>query len=330
MRPRRLLLVALATAPFLLRSQGARSQAKQKPVVIAWLALGPSASDQALAPFKEGLARLGWKEGAQYVLEARWAEGSAERLMALAHELVALRPAVMVGTSAQATTRLARASSTIPIVQATGTSPVETKLAASLARPGGIVTGLTNLATEISEKLAELLSTVEPKVKRVGFLIHQGVKKDAMPSQLAAARRSAERFSFEPHFAHAATADELERALAAFAAQGVQALLSMPSPYYVAERSRILGFAHAQRWPVVTNARTWPEHGALFSYGIDGAANHRRAAYYVDRILKGAKPGDLPIEQPREFELIVNLRVAKTLGLRIPQAMLLQASRLIE
>jgi putative tryptophan/tyrosine transport system substrate-binding protein len=306
------------------------AQAKRTPVVIGWLHVSSrEAGASTFIAFKEGLAGLGLKEGAHVLIEARWADGRVDRLPALAEELAAKKPAVIVANSAQVAHVLVKAAPDTPIVQATGTNPVESGLAASLARPGGMLTGLTNLASELSEKLVELLIAIAPKVKRVGFLIHFGTR-GIMPGQLDAARRSASRYAVEAHFAHPTKPEEVEPAFEALAKQRVQALIVMPTPFFVAERPRIISLAQAQRWPLVATSRTWAEQGALLSYGIDNLANFRRAAWYVDRILKGTKPGDLPIEQPTTFELLVNLKTAKALGITIPQSVLLQASRVIE
>ena len=328
---RRILLAAAAAWPMMGWTARAAAQSKRAPIVIGWLHLGSrEAGASTFVAFKEGLAGLGLKEGAQVLIEARWADSRVDRLPALAEELAAKKPAVIVASSAQTATVLVKAAPNTPIVQATGTNPVETGLAASLARPGGMVTGLTNLASELSEKLLELLVAVAPKVKRVGFLIHFSASGRIMPSQLDAARRSASRYSVEAHFAHPTKPEEIEPAFAALARQGVQALIVMPTPFFAVERPRIISLAQAHRWPIVATAARWAEQGGLLSYGIDNLANFRRAAWYVDRILKGTKPGDLPFEQPTKFELAVNLKTAKALGLVIPQSVLLQATQVIE
>lgn len=193
-----------------------------------------------------------------------------------------------------------------------------------------MVTGLTNLATELSEKLVELLVAVAPKVRRVGFLVHAGRDGRTHPGQLDAARRSASAHSVEAYFAQPTKAEDIEPAIAALARQGVQALIVMPTPFFVGERARIVTLAQAQRWPLVSTSRAWAEQGALLTYGVDNLANYRRAAWYVDRILKGTKPGDLPIEQPTKFELIINRKAARALGITIPDSILVQASQVIE
>ena len=328
---RRLFIAGAAAWPMMGWAPCAAAQSKRTPIVIGWLHFDShKAGASSLVAFKDALAALGLKEGTQIFIEARWAEGRPDRIPALADELAAKKPAVIVSVSGQVTSILAKAAPDIPIVQASGTNPVEIGLAAGLARPGGMVTGITNLNIELSEKLVELLVAVDRKLKRVGFLVHVNIGGKAMTSQIAAARRSAAAYSVEAYFAQPAKVDEIEPALSTLAGQGVQALISMPSPLLNAERSRIIGLAKAQRWPVAATAPAWAEQGALLSYGVDNLPNYRRAAYFVDRILKGTKPGDLPIEQPSHVALVVNLRTAKTLGITIPQVVLLQATKVIE
>ena len=307
----------------------AQAQAKQKPVMIGWLHAGTrEAGAPFVAAFKEGLSALGWREGTHVVIEERWAEGRFERLPVLARELAARKPAVLVATSAAVVTRLADAAPNIPIVQASGTNPVGTRLAKSLAQPGGMVTGITSLSHELSEKLVEMLVATAPAVKRVGFLLDGNLRTPE--TWMDPARRSAAQYAVEAYFAQAATAEEIEPAVSTLAKQGAQALIPLPSPFLASQRASIIKHTQAQRLPVVGSLRVWAEQGALLSYGADTSENYRRAAYYVHRILKGAKPGNLPIEQPTKFELVINLKTAKALGITIPQSILVRADRVIE
>jgi putative ABC transport system substrate-binding protein len=208
-----------------------------------------------------------------------------------------------------------------------GNDPVAGGLVTSLARPGGMVTGLAGFGDELSGKYLELLLAVAPKVKRVGFLVPA---KGAVSGPLVeAARRSAAHHALDARFAEAGAPEEIEPAMSRLAKEGAQALAMLPFALLTSERQRILKVALARRLPVVGGSG-WAEAGALLSYGADTIANHRRAAYYVDKILKGAKPGDLPIEQPTKFELVVNMKTAKALGLTIPQPFLMRADRVIE
>ena len=326
---RRAFLLATAAWPALAWTGAAFAQTKKAPVVIGWLsAFSRELDERSFAEFKEGLAALGWKEGAQYVIEERWADGRRERLQPLAQELAAKKPAVIVAAPLPAVVAAAKAAPNIPVVQATGTSPVARGLAASLARPGGMVTGVTNIVTDVSEKYLELLLAAVPKLRHVGFLVDsRGTNRAAY---LEMARRSAAHHSVEARFAEAASSEEIEPAISRLAKEGAQALVVFGSPTFLGERRRIVKLALARRWPVIASQREWADEGALLTYGADASANYRRAAYYVDRILKGAKPGDLPIEQPTKFELVVNMKTAKALGLTISQSLLFRADRVIE
>jgi putative ABC transport system substrate-binding protein len=305
------------------------AQSKQ-PVLIGWLNTDSrDLSGQNLTAFKEGLATLGWKEGAQYVIEERWANARKDRLQPLAEELAARKPAVIVAAVSPAVFAAAKAAPRTPIVIASSGDPVALGLVKSLARPGGMITGVTTLSPTLSEKYLELLLVVQPKLKRIGFLVDSNAPGRALHRE--AARRSAAQYQVEVRFAEAASPEEIESAISRLAKEGAQALIVMPGPTLRAGRGRIVKFALAQRWPVVAGAGGgWAEAGALLSYSADTLANFRRAAYYVDRILKGAKPADLPIEQPTKFELVLNLKTAKALKLEIPRELAVWADRVIE
>jgi putative ABC transport system substrate-binding protein len=191
-----------------------------------------------------------------------------------------------------------------------------------------MVTGFSNVSSVISEKYVELLLAAAPKLRRIGFLLDTTSGNLAMI--MANARRAAAQYSVEGRYAEVARPEEIEPALSRLAKEGVQALVVMPGPTFSAEPRRIVKSAQVQRWPMISGRREFAEEGALLSYGVDVSALYRRAAYYVDRILKGAKPGDLPIEQPTKFELVVNLKTAKALGLTISQDLLFRADKVIE
>ena len=327
MTSRRHLLIALGAAA--LSPRMALAQSKQAPVLVGWLHFGSRESGaRFFSAFSDGLAALGWKPGAQIAIEQRWADGRLERLPPLATDLAAKMPAIIVAAPNQAVAAAAKAAPNTPIVQANGSDPVLNGFAKSLARPGGMITGLSNISTELTEKLVEFLLDATGDLRRVGFLVDStGAARGAA---LDAAKRAAARYGFEARIAEAARMEEIEPGVAQLAKEKVQGLVVPASPLFSFERRRILKLVQPHRWPVIGPGREWPEDGALLSYFVDAAENYRRAAYYVDRILKGAKPGDLPIEQPTKFELIVNLKTAKALGLTIPQPFLMRADRVIE
>ncbi len=259
--------------------------------------------------------------------EERWADGHNDRVPAYAGELAVKQTAAIVAFPVRAAAAAAKAAPKTPIV-VIGGDPVAARLVTSLARPGGMITGVSSVNTAISEKFLELLLAAAPKLRRIGFLIDSTAGSPAL--HVENARRSALQYSVEARIVEVARPEEVEPALWRLAREGVRALVVMPGEAAVVERRRIVKFAQEQRWPMIAVTGGFAEEGALLSYGADRVALFRRAAYYVDRILKGTKPGDLPIEQPTRFELVVNMKTAKALGLAIPQPFLMRADRVIE
>ena len=324
---RRRWLAAGAAWPALAWTGALRAQAKP-PVIIGWLeAANRERSSGFPKAFHQGMAALGWKLGAQYVLEERYADGRVERLPALAQEIAAAKPAVIVASSSTPTRAAAAAAPTTPIVLFNG-DPLANGLVTNLARPGGMITGTSNQTSETQYKVIELLIEAMPKLRRVGFLVSSASANRG--ANVIGIRQAAERFRVEPVIAEAAKPEDIEPAFAKLAKAKVQALVIMPSTWFSGHLSTIMPLALAQRWPAASVMEAVPPRGGLFSFGSNGAALARRAAYYVDRILKGAKPGDLPIEQPTTFDLVLNLKTAKALGIVLPQSMLIRATEVIE
>ena len=319
---RRRLLIALGTAAYVPRALF--GQTTRQPVLIGWLSPGTRAGNMLnLAAFKEGMAALGWKEGATYVLHERWADGQIARLPTLADEIAAYKPALIVAMIVPTARAVAKVAPNMPIVLIGG-DPVSARLVKSYAQPGGMITGIVTANTEISEKFVELLVTAAPNVRRVGFLISRNAANfDLLQGN---ARRSAAQYKVEPRFADMSRPDEIEPALSGLAKEGVQGLIMIAGAEF--DREPIVKFALNQRWPLVGGGAAGQD-GALISYGV-GTAIYRRAAYFVDRITKGARPMDLPIERPMTFELTVNLNTAKAIGLTMPPAIMVQATRVIQ
>jgi putative ABC transport system substrate-binding protein len=325
---RRQFVLAGASWPALAWAGTAFAQAKKAPVLIGWLNTDlRELSGQYFTAFKEGLAALGWKEGSQVVIEERWANGRVDRLQPLAEELAAKKPAIIVAALSAAVLAAAKAAPRTPIVMASGSDPVALGLVKSLARPGGLITGSTSVVANVAEKYLELLLAAAPKVKRVGVL--DDSTTPARASLMEAVRRSAAQYQVDARFAEAAKPEDIEPAISRLAKEGAQALVVAGGALLRNERQRIVKLALAQRWPVASGGG-WAEAGALLSYGADTLANYRRAAYFVDRILKGTKPGDLPIEQPTRFELVINIKTARALKLEIPRDLAVRADRVIE
>ena len=292
------------------------------------LAAGPHLRDA----FLQGLRDLGYVEGRNVVIEYRDAEGKLERLPALAAELVALKVDVILADGGTLGPRVAmQATTTIPIVFTSAADPVGSGLVTSLARPGGNVTGLSALGPELVGKRLELLKQAVPGIDRVAVLrggstLGERVLKDMLEAADVAARA----LGVQPQFIEARGPDEFARAFSAMTSARAGALTVLPSNMFVRERRRLVDLAAKNRLPAVYTSREFVDAGGLMSYGAHQPDLFRRAATYVDKILKGAKPGDLPIEQPTKFELVVNLKTAKALGLAIPQSLLLRADQVVE
>ena len=325
---RRGLILAAAAWPALAWMRAVSAQSKQ-PVLIGWLGFTSRESmARSFAAFKAELAALGWKEGAQIRIEDRWAQGQEDRLPFLTQELVGKKPALIVAWAMRVVVVAAKNASGIPIVMVTANDPVAAGLVTNLARPGGMITGIAGFNVDLAGKFLELLLAAAPKTRRVGFLAYS--RNPNHVRIMEAARRSVTQHSVEAHFAEVALREEIEPAILRLAKDGAQALVVLPGVLHGAERQRIMKLALAQRWPVVAALSSFAASGALLSYGTDFVASTRRAAHYVDRILKGTKPGDLPVEQPTKFELVINLKTAKALGLTIPPSLLMRADQVIE
>lgn len=326
MNNRRNLLIVLGTAPFAPRALFGQSK---QSVLIGWLgAGGPNWQRPLLAELKEGLAALGWKEGSQFRIEDRAADGQYDRLLSLAQELAAKKPALIVAVGLRAASQAVKAAPEIPIVMVAIGDPVAAGLVTSLARPGGMVTGLAGFSAELAAKHLELLLAAAPKLKRIGFLADSFSPNRA--EVMEAARRSVAHYAVEASFAEVASPEEIEPAISRLAKEGAQALVVLQGALLAAECPRIVRLGLEQRWPMVAGVRSFAVEGALLSYGSSAGARFRRAAYYVDRILKGAKPGNIPIEQPMTFEFVVNLKTAKALAITIPPWILLHADQVIQ
>ena len=284
---------------------------------------------ELLGAFRQGLRELGWIEGQNLVIEHRFAEGRAERFPDLAAALVRLRVDVIVTSSGEPAILAAkRATTTTPIVMAISGDPVETGLVASLARPGGNVTGLTILATEVAGKRLELLKEAVPRASRVAVLwnaAYPGKAFELRETQAAARVLGVSLWPVEVR-----EPNDLPGAFSAIARAGPDALITFADPLTNTERRRIVDFAVRNRLPMISAVRPFADEGGLMTYGPNIADMCRRAATYVDKILKGAKPADLPVEQPTKFDLVINLKTAKALGLTIPPSVLLRADRVIE
>jgi putative ABC transport system substrate-binding protein len=276
--------------------------------------------------FLEGLRQLGYVEGQNVVIERRFSEGKAERLPDLAAELVRLKVDVIVAAAITAD-EAKRATSTIPIVMTNHADPLGNRLVTSLARPGGNVTGLSTLSPDLVGKQLQLLKEAVRRLSRVAVLsnpTHPGHPRSLRETEVAA--RS---LKVRLQILEARAPTELAAAFSAVTKESADALLLLGDPMFFGERTRIVELAAKNRLPLMGGQTEYAEAGGLLAYGVDHRDSFRRAATYVDKILKGAKPGDLPVEQPTKFELVINLKTAKALGLTIPQSLLQRADQVI-
>ena len=278
--------------------------------------------------FREGLREHGWNEGVNIRIESRWVEGNVARLPEVAADLVRLKPDLIATRGSLFTGALKAATSSIPIVFVGHADPVETGHVASLARPGGNITGMAVLQTDLGPKGLELLHSVVPAAARIAVLWHPGTPS-AIPG-LKALEEPARLLRLQLQPVAARTAGELDSAFSTMARGGAQAVLVLSTPPFITARKRIAELAIAQRLPTLVQGRQFVEAGGLVSYYHNNVDTWRRATSYVDKILRGAKPEDLPVEQVTKFELLINLKTAKALGLTIPPALLLRADQTIE
>jgi putative ABC transport system substrate-binding protein len=271
------------------------------------------------------MRELGYVEGRTVIFEARGADAQSDRLTAVAAELVRLKVDMIVTSVTASVQAVRQTGTTIPIVMASG-NPLDSGLVASLARPGGNVTGLTTQSVELSAKRLQLAREIVPGAARLAIL---GTGSTAASPYIRESEATARALGVRLHVASARDAGELVSAFSSIMRERPAALIVIPSPVFFGERPRLAELAVTHRLPTVHSSREYAEAGGLIAYGVSLTESFRRAAGYVDKILKGAKPGDLPIEQPTKFELVVNLKTAKALGVTIPPSLLSRADEII-
>jgi len=306
----------------------------QKPMpVIGFLAVGvPNLNGPIISAFRRGLAELGYIEGRNFLIVDRWAEGKPERFPALAADLVALKVDVILtagGTVAAVAAK--QATTTVPIVFSVVGDPIAEGLVTSLARPGGNITGLSNVTVDLIGKWMELLKQIVPRVDLIGVLFNpDSVPDRARELRLKELDASAQALGLQLQVVEARGPADLDQAFLDLSAKGARALVVLATLVFDLERQRIVDLAAKNRLPAVYATRNFVDAGGLMSYGPNFVDFHRRAASYVDKILKGAKPSELPVEQPTKFDLVINLKSAKELGLTVPSSLLATALEVIE
>ena len=285
-------------------------------------------SQARIDAFKQGLQELGYIEGKNLTLHLRFSDGKAERLAALAEELVQLKVDIIMAADTSATRAAQRATKVIPIVIGTSTDPVASGLVASLARPGGNTTGLSNMASDTGPKRLQLLVTLVPKMSRVAILLNPS--NPASRAELKNIEEANKHLGLKLLVLEVKTPEEIGQAFATMVKQRAEGLVITSESLFSQQRVQIAELAVKYRLPSIAFRVEFSEAGVLMNYGPSATASYRHAATYVDKILKGAKPGDLPIEQAIKFDLVINRKTAKALGLTIPQSLLMNADRVIE
>jgi len=319
------LLVVIAVA---LSTLAQVQQSKKVSRILYLTGSSLSANQFRIEAFRQGLRELGYIEGKNIVIEYRSSEGKLDRTPALAAELVRLKVDVIVSAGPQITSAAKEATVTIPIVMTLDTDPVGSGFVASLARPGGNITGLSTLAPEISGKQLELLKETVPKLSRVavfGTSTIAGNARALRETELAAGA-----FGVQLQYRDVLSPKDIETAFRAASKERADAVLVLTSPVLNSHRRQLANLAANNRLPAIYAREEYVEDGGLMSYGVSATDLDRRAATYVDKILKGTKPADLPVEQPTKFEFIINLKTAKQIGLTIPPTVLARADRVIK
>lgn len=330
MNNRRKLLVALGasalTAPFI---PFAQEQGKVWRVGVLNLRGRPAALDSDyIGAFPRGMRELGYVEGKNLVIEWRFADEKVERLPTLVADLVQLKVDAIVAASVAVVSAAQKATTTIPIVMVNVGDPVGPGFVISLAHPGGNITGLSNLSADLGPKHLEMLLSMAPKLSRVAVLVNPDSVNNIKVLESIQAAGQKRRVTILP--AEARTAQKIEQAFARMKRENAGAVIVLNHAIYIAQARQIAELAAKNRLPSVAFNREYAEAGGLMSYGSSNSDSYRRAATYVVKILKGAKPADLPVEQPTKFELIINRKTAKALGLTIPQSLLISAENVIE
>jgi putative tryptophan/tyrosine transport system substrate-binding protein len=314
-------LVGVAAAwPFVARAQ---SKAMARLGVLLY---SDPKSDPQMASIRRGLTDLGYVEGRNIAIEYRYAEGRADRLPILAAELVVLQPNVMLAIGGDVAPIAKKFNETIPLVFVSSADPEQLGLVASLRHPGGNATGVTLLQDALASKRLELLKEAAPKISRVAFLWNP----DHPDNEEREAQRAAQALGVKLHMVEVRRSDDFDSAFRVANDVGVDALYVVSSRQTVLNIKKIVEFATKNGLPLAGGWGAWAKEGGLFSYGPDGVNMASRAAIYIDKIFKGANPADLPVEQPTKFELIINLKTAKALGLTVPYSLLSRADELID
>jgi ABC-type uncharacterized transport system substrate-binding protein len=329
MRRRDFLMSALAAAPAILRPLASMAQQAKMPVIGVLSHRSPANAASFVAAFRRGLSETGYVEGKNVAIEYRWAEGRYDRLAALAADLVARKVDVIAAAGGIPTVLAAkRETSRIPIVFFTGTDPVRDGLVASLARPGGNLTGVSFLLVELNPKRVELISEMVPQARVIALLVNP--TNVTAPDIISKVQQAAGAKGVRLLILKAGSRAQIETAFASLPQLSAGALVVANDPFFDTERDRLVELSLHYAVPAIFAFRHFAVAGGLMSYGPSLASGYRQVGVYAGKILKGAKPADLPVEQPTRFELVINLKTAKALGLTVPQLLLARADEVIQ
>ncbi|HEV2547611.1 MAG TPA: ABC transporter substrate-binding protein [Stellaceae bacterium] len=328
---RRLFLALLAGATASsLRVRAQQGERVARIGLLSSIAESDPEAQAMITALDRGLRELGWVEGRNLRVERRWGVGDRQRIEQLARDLIALNPDVIVGYTTPSVAALRKETDTIPIVFVQVSDPIGTGFIADLAHPGGNVTGFTTFEASMVSKWAELIKEMAPKTTRIGYLFNPDTAPYVARYYETPLERSARAFGMEPVSIAVHSLAEIERGITALGRESDGALILLPDSFNILHRARIVALAAENRIPFISPYRFAVIDGGLMSYGIDQVELFRRAAGYVDRLLKGAKPADLPVQAPTKFELVINIKTATALGLDVPVKMLAAADEVIE
>jgi len=320
-----LLLVSLAVVSV---HRADAQQPPKKPLIGVLVVGSPSSMESRIKAFQKRLRELGYMEGQNIVVEYHYAEGNYDRLTAIATDLVRSNANVIVTWAIPVTQVVKNATNTIPIVMAGGGNPVETGLVESLAKPGGNITGLATIQNELTGKRLELLKEAVPKISRVAMVFNPEGQVPTQGYEPLKAIAQSLKISVEP--LEIRKPNEIDKTFAVIPKSRVDALILESDPVFNINRQKVIALAAKNRLPAMYPERRWAEDGGMMAYGTDLIEVANRAAIFVDKILKGANPADLPVEQPTKFELTINLKTAKQIGVTIPQSVLFRADKVIK
>jgi putative ABC transport system substrate-binding protein len=310
----------------------ATAQAPTKVARIGWMSRGnPTASDAAMDAFRQGMRELGYTEGQTFVMEPRYADGKSELMPEHAAELERAGVDVIIAGPFEALQAAKQSTSRVPIIMTPSADPVATGIVTSLAHPGGTITGITEMMPELTPQRLQLLKQIVPTLSRVAILWRPGtLSEDVFKHMLQETQATARSLGVHIQVVEAAKVEDFDAAFAAMAQERADGLIVLVNPMFFVQRKHIIERAANQKLPAIYEWKPFVQGGGLISYGADVPDIYRRAAGFVDKILKGAKPGDLPVEGPKLFDMAVNLKTAKALGVTIPESIVKQAVLVIE